>query len=910
MISHFYLSRDAHLPSAQHRDSPLKRKRNESDDLAVQVVHQTLKNPLHPPPQKKQKAEKTIEIPCLEEALIAKQPIAIRMQWENLELSLQRQQLSLNEYCQIMTKIKKIIEHSTWNEKEKLIELGVLHYYIASGKQITAYTNETLLWHRIHVVESEAALLKENHEKEYAYNQFYLPSGCTAYLMRAFSRMIFPPDGSFNLGGCFAAVAMLNSSICEHLSDEMRAQMLNIVQRLINDESFRSLFQEPFEVHPQMEELICLDLKIPLKEKMSFIYVRWCLITALFTPIGQTSLEGNCYAMAPLLNILKDAPEIAVKLMIESLRKGSLSFENQEIPLSFLIDSRRQFKPDLSIEVMADYARKLAPYQSTSAALGISTPTQIHMDQHKPLSIWMEHDFKDNIDSAKDFFISHRVSFLQQLILSMIQFCAQNTVKSENSHTKSFIDQFLNSIDDAYNRMNIPRMEHDPLWKTFLLKWISSLESSIFFVDCLQDFKVIDNKVVFPLYQASFLFNGNLNDYKPFQETRRLLHFSSLSKTFQPVDHLTVFAKLCLEHLDKQSSPSDSLLLKQWRTNFRMYLQTPEFLSHLAHFQADFNKNESPITWEEYLQANSLFIIQIGGEPVDTFNTPFFQTKFQKTSCLSSTDASSHFINLCQWLVQNEDLGSQVLVEDDKHAFNLMTEFFQPYLHDPVTALQTNMILPGINLLYKQLSFEEMERTLKITLGPEEGEIFAKEKFYFSTMSCLDFSRQAESLLNKEYYLKFKSALNQVSESFNFKSFMDKLPAITKELNLTLERPAYTALIEKMKEGRDRIIFAPSEAAILLQKALIAQMPSTFISKWHLEEAIRRSFGLPQILVMANLNWVFRDNFGANGDYSDFQYLILKYDVAEKKVVNAKRWVNVEQPFDCSKLYERTQLFF
>jgi len=889
-----------------HQNSPLKRKRKEVGAVATRA----LKSPSEPPLEKKLK----IEVLSFEQVMVEGLPISIQLQCETLQSSLQQRSVSLQENNLIIKIVGEILSHPNWNEYEKLTELGILHYYVASHKLVPVLVNDTLLNHRIYEIEREAWELKEKHETSFDdESKLNLPSGATAYLMRAISRMIFPPDGSFNLGGCYAVISLLKSQINLHLCDEMSSQILNITRLFINDEDFRMLFLEPFEVHPQMEELICLDLKLPLKEKMSFIYVRWCLVTALFTPVGQLDHEPNCYAVATLLNLLIDSPRNVVQLMIEALRKGSISFEQVEIPIFPLLESRRHYESDFQVQLTPDKARGLVPYLMANSALGIPTVPKVYLDKHQSLNALIEQDFNGHVKSAKEFFMSHRVSFLQQMVLAILQFAAQNNIQSKEleSSKLEFCNKIIKKIKFDMNQwINISVAEQDPLWRGFFSKFESSLKDSIFCVDYTHwDFQVKDNKVVFAFHSQGFVFNGNLKDYKEFKKLRRFFHFSSLDGSFKPVDRLSAFAECCVQYLDKSRSPFDSFAVKQWCRLLRNYLQSAQFCDQLAQIVASSNKEEdASLSSEEYLKADSLFLIQDGGFFTHARSLPAIKEKFQHKMIISGLEPSAHFINLCGFIKNNHDqLGSQILAQEPHHGFNITQNLFQSYLSDPINALQTRVIFPGERLLYKQLSDKQMERTLKMALGIEESEKFVKENLSAKSMTCVDFASLAQQLLEPDVYGQFKSALNHVVLSFKLNNLLEKLPTIFKELGLTVSEQTLNEVVFEIEDKANQSFFNPSEGAALIQEALIVMVPSIFIPKFTLEEAIRKSFDFPQVIWVGNLNWV-----EPRAEQPDFNYLILKYDIAEKQVVYEQRCGTEDSKLsDGSRhLCEETSLYF
>lgn len=896
----------ANAPSHTFWGSPLKRKREENkvDEVANKALKVTFTSVTH------RKLELEFQKLDIDPQIIATQPKSIVQQLEIIEEGLHQNCECPIEFNNIRTKITEILQDN-WKDEKKLVELGILYYYIVSKKETSFFNNETFLEHRKLAIEKEAEKLLAIHpENSVQGAQSQLPSGCTAYLMRAFSRMIFPPDGTFNLGGCYAVLALLETRVNLYLSDEMREQVGNIVRRIIDNEEFRLLFLKPFKVHPTMEEFICLDLKIPLKIEMSFIYARWALLISLFSPFFQYESEKNCYAVAVMMKLLKDSPEVIVNLIIDALSKGTFNFREIEVPISLLMGSDRHYEPDFNVNLTANEARSSPPYLMVSAALKMPLASTTDTVEKKSLIFWMEQDFGDQINWAKKYYNSHRLSFVQQMILAILQFSAQNfTNKRMTSSLASFVRLVIAQIPLALDKkINIKLAEKDPLWKIYISNFISNVERSLFCVDYHHwDFRVEDSKVLFAHHTQGLPFSGNLNQYAPFKLLRRLFQFSSLTNSFTPLDRLSSFADFCVMQLDQQASASDPLPVKQWHSILREYLKSQEFLLRLACTVAQLNDSESQINPLDYVEADSLFLIQDGGDLIDANELPALKTKFQKKERIAGLDAGLHFRDLCHAIAKNKgQIGSHLLSDDTVHGFNIIPDLFKNHVEDPVNALQTKIIIPGTNLLYKKITFKEIKRILKITLGGKKGEEFAETHFTSPVQNYVDFATRAESLLSLKDIPKFRTALNHISLSIPFKALEEKIPALMASLNLEINQETCQEIIFELDEIAEQLFYIPAEAALLIQEVLKLIEPSIFVSKFRLEEAIRTCFDFPQVFWIANLNWT-----DEKAEQPNFFYLILKYDIAQRRVIYAHRWDTEEGPMPqgSSNLLLRTTFF-
>ncbi len=274
----------------------------------------------------------------------------------------------------LMGKIHDICNASNWDEDKKLAELGALYFYLTKSDKLD--TCSSFIDERQREIEEEIVDLIRMHGT--AGEAKKLPSGTTAYLLRCFVRMIITPDGTFNLGGCYSVIALLERRLCKWLSEEQRTQILTIVNLLIHDESLRTLFTTPFSIHPDRKELVHIDLKIPIDEPIEFIYVQWALLIAFFSVLGQID-EGNCFAVAPTMKFLQTHPGILLELVIQVLQKGSFTFEGIEVPVDPLLKTRRMNEQLFNIPLPRDIACKHLGIAIAEKALGVHSEVEIQV---------------------------------------------------------------------------------------------------------------------------------------------------------------------------------------------------------------------------------------------------------------------------------------------------------------------------------------------------------------------------------------------------------------------------------------------------------------------------------------------------------------------------------------------------
>ncbi|MFC2049128.1 hypothetical protein ACFLR2_00430 [Chlamydiota bacterium] len=851
-------------------------------------------------------------------------------QADKIEKSASFTSLTLPTQFEIRAKVIQITSNVQFSEELKMAELGILYYFLTMGRHIPNESEPSLLTMRLEALEAELRELKATHARNFKeVVSKLLPSGSTAYLQRVFVRMIFTPDGEFNLGGCYAVKALLNSRLNLSMTEEMRSQVLKVVERLVIDLEFLKLFQTTFQVDPEMQQLIFIDLKLPLSEPMHFVYVRWSMLTALFSVIGQVH-ESNCSAISMLMNLLSKDTSVLVGLMTEVLKSGHFSFEGVQIPILPLLASKRKYESDFSRAMTLEEARGLTPYRVAGSVLDASpNKREVAAHQKKRLEKWMEMDFRQNVGVAKEFFLSHKMSFLQQALLSIFQFVSING-RGERKDCETAKDRLFTQVmdyvkleyeQDPINKLAHPFLGQEALhdyddfvlnFNGLIVKLEDRLTSHFFLVDYQHwDHSVKDGWVVFEFHSQGFKFNGNLDDYKIFKDTRRLFHLSG--GRFEPVDTLAAFVLLCREHMDALSDPHDAPLLKLGQKIIKDYFHDPRFIEDMANILAEANRLEgSTLDERDYLQSNSFFSIQDGGESGLTEGLHGFERLSFNAKQVNASSPRQFFERLCKGLKRqatlNPNIGELVLASFPEHAYNLKTTHLASYWDNPPISLDVRVVNRGKALMGSTLSVDQMKRVLSYTLGPEVAEECIPEDVNLEQLSAEDFRAEVMPILIDDEYASFDLNLNRVLQEFDSDHLLEHLPPILQGAGLdpnSLNVQDLCAYIGRSKKCR--VYLNAYQGARLIQKALIACSPSTFVPLTTLEQSLCMCFVYPETIVLGNLNWV-----KGLTESTVYTYLVLVYDVVADTFVLSKRWKDVAEPLDgdlARQIYESTTLY-
>ncbi len=882
----FFLSGDQPLPSSAQTPSPLKRQAPPIKKIASDTLRRSLFG------EKRQKIDDHHQVSSLmaTSALSDKSP-PLRMQVEVMEKHMELKSMLVVERSVIRLKINQILNNAKLSEENKLIELGLFYYDLSRGKKIPEGRESSFFATRIVEIESEIRNLEVSKTCTLGEGGKQLPSGNAAYLIRTLVKMIFPSDGGLNLGGCYAVVALLKTHLNSLVTEEMHSQILKIIHRLLHDPDFSQLFQKPFPVHSSMEELICVDLMMPLTEKMkmNFVYVRWSMLSALFSLMGQME-EINCYAVAKMMNLQSEHPDVLVKLMIEVLMQGAFCYDKTRIPIFPLLESRRSYEPDFTMKMTASEARDLPSYAITRFALQSVTPfTMVPETQKQSLGDWMKLDFNENVGLAKQFFLSLKLSFLQQTILAILQFGSLNATQKILGY-RSFKMRVMRGVMGLIRRRIDKRLENqktDIGLQDFMDNFLYSLQSAFFCIDYTNwDHTIKDGRVIFDYHSQGFIFNGDLEDYESCRSVRRLFYASPDS--FMPVDSLTGFIKICLELLEEVGAEIKCPYIIDFQHILCTHLKSAQFLQDLAKHMEYINQEESELEWEDYAEADSLFLIQDGGSCRNNGDLKTLGGKFSEIYKVSSHTLDFLFIELCNHfrvLAENEGscrFGSFVMASTKGHAFNLMPFRFQRYWKDPITEMQEKLIRPGVLLLCKPLSFMQMSRILRYAFRPLTAERITRS-IVTHEMRVPEFQAKVYGCIDRTLHDEFDTALKRVIEEIGYTPLVSELLNILRAQDVDLNFHEFQEVTRKMAMKKEDY-FNAYEAAQLVQTALANCSRSICIPIKQLEDTICQRFDLPQIVEIANLTWMEYVS-----DRSIFTYLVMFYDIAEHKITFGER---------------------
>lgn len=785
--------------------------------------------------------------------------------------------------------IAEVAVNDEFTKEEKLAELGILYYYLVSNKNIPLCLN--FMSERISEIESELKSLRKIHllhcPIEY---QSILPSGCNSYLFRAFARMIFTPDGSFNPGGCHAVIKMASSRLAKFFGEEERVQIIKVVTHLLNDEKFCSYFWEPFEVIEDLKESILIDMKLPKDSPFCFSYVQWSLLKVFFNPLGQTN-EPSCFTYSLLLNLINNEKnsEFVVKTLVGILKTGKFLFENKEIPILPLLNTRmtayeEKFKLNLPIK---NFSNMTAFDVTKECSIFHKDVTEKNSDG-KNLDEIMELEFDSEKDYAKKIFFSLDKVYMQQILFAMLQFMAENSMDTNSAKC-----DLITALDALFTEMGFNKLENSRELE-FYTKMREVFFKNLFITYYMNnEIKIRNDRVIFENHKQGFIFKQkDREEYKKFKHENRL-HFLDQNSNYHSIDGISEFQQILQQSVS--SIISEDNFDEVDIINFSKFIKSDAFKLKLAEKIFQYNKSETALTTDDYLYSDSFFLLHNGGnnnflcyyEPLKnnfnqliTFepeNVEDFFDKLLSKFHIDIAPAKDFFENKSSW----------ILMQNRTHSFNFCPLLIKKYL------AIGGMLKFDKNLFRRAKKIELLTESsvasilLKTLPWDERALIYEKVRHI---RSIPEFLEEVKKLIRPELHdiidVNIDKCLNMIKLKKLGKNLPNLIIKITKSQQIEKFLNPLNNKIKKYTNGSDKTQISPINLARIFFKTFIKFNSIKYKSEYDIERKICSFFSIPEVIKIANLNWM----------ENDYQYLCIKYDFIQKELIFVHRINNRDIP--------------
>lgn len=281
----------------------------------------------------------------------------------------------------IRARIQTLLDKS--NFEQKMAEMGMILFYLDHDQVIPDTTNLVLF--RANEISENVEAYLQRHAS--ICDNPLIPSGKTHYLLRTFAHMVLTSTQAYNRGGLMAIRVLLKYSeftLSKYLQAEHRNHILLVTKKILKSSNFNMLFNKQIRVHPDLQNAIRLDLKLPPEEPISSVFAFYDCLMALFSDIRQDD-SPNCYAISALIYATENHTYKVFSKSMDWLEQGFISMgESSTIPLAPLLEKRLIYSHDLNFELKPSDALSLAPIKQITQTLNLTTSSE---SPNQPVSI-------------------------------------------------------------------------------------------------------------------------------------------------------------------------------------------------------------------------------------------------------------------------------------------------------------------------------------------------------------------------------------------------------------------------------------------------------------------------------------------------------------------------------------------
>lgn len=860
--------------SAQKKRKEYEQK---TDDIAQAVFSSPFKRREISKRQRITDGEQRVDLPSgvTISPLILHTTPKIRVQLDLIENYWKEHALTVFELQHLRNKINLICTDLTTSEDQKLAELGMLYYYLTRGEKndfvrwrdaesLVKKRRDELLGYLNDLALNHLTLgLKEEHET--------LPSGCLAYLQRAFATMIFSEEGAtFNLGGCYAIRELLQSALNLYLIDEWRKQVLIIVDRFIQDPDFREQFMRPIKVHSSLEELIRIDLKLPQHSRVNSSLVRLDLLISFFTLMGQLPKENNCFAIGTTVFFFSQNPHVVLSLYLEILEKGSFTLGEYEIPVCFLLETKVVSESDFNFSLHPQVSQHLIGVRQAQEILkqGMTHPVG------STLHDFLINNFPTDVEQAKRIFSSFKINSLQRMIFSVFVFLANNNTEAslrtpKARCVKEWAELLRGSVSSVY-RLTDEVLEDltKELTRCF---WIVDYE------DATGEMK--DDRLVFKHHSQGISCKHGYN-YEPFHRIRRLLYFKQ--GEYLPVDRISFFATCLNEilenlYLEKKIKPP---LLR----NLKKYISSSNFRKEIAEFIAKHNQeHDLDIVSIDYEHIDSFFLIQNGGLAAAIHRSSTVPCSPLATFEIATSDTPVHefFVRLCKKVEERtwvHGMLNRVLAGNQNHIFTLDPQSLVYFLEKPKESLEQLLYLPAKRLLTLSYHRPFLESLLGAVAEEEESRRILN---LLPDQPLCNAQARCEILkhLDPEFHARFDELFDTELRRSCFSLIEALLDPILNDLGVSLHPDDLETFKQQLRSNWvEEELYLPKQIALLIKECFhFFNLP--YVSPTKIEMVCCWYLNLPFEIELGDLNYIMEFR-----EYPQFQKLTIRYDLARDEI--------------------------
>jgi hypothetical protein len=758
-------------------------------------------------------------------------------------------------------RVRILLNHH--DHQYKLGELGMVLFYLDRDQPFP--DAESLILYRALEIDKEACSYLTQHAS--SCDNPLIPSGKTHYIQRAFAHMVLTSDQTYNRGGLEAIRKILSDPhyfISKHLQPEHREHILTIAEQIINNPSFPVLFAKKITVHPDLTNLIRLDLKLAPDHPINSVFVYYDCLMALFADIRQKDTP-NCYAIGALIYMTENYTYEFMSKTIEWLQQGYISIgENNTIPLMPVIEKRLKYSKDLNVELKFQQAVKLTTLEHISDTLHLET---IDTESDRTLSIGttLSKLLEDNARSehlpyAEKLYFAYKCNALILLNLAVSELVHMNgpdLTKSQFSTCSKpkalFLDACLSGIYRGARKRTYSSQFMDPL--------LTKLHQRIWLENCNeQEVFHIGTRVVTNCQRVA-RFEGDPETLCGIFK-RSLRVFELRNNRYELLPTISDLQTVIIDAA-RETSTELSLKRLQFTTTKDLVIQailSRPFRIAVSNYCSD-QIHAKGIRGVDLNRSDLLLLNQIGGF-VETTIDQVYNVKVGKQVIANCSTPYQFLENLIEkFPTFDKDIFRTspkiLLFTPGDHIWTLTPYTWKILIENQngfYQFIQQTVFKPAHNRLQERIPHELMKRVIKRYTSDRVKQQDIKDHFFKQSLITFDrFQSDFFANLNPN---NINFARRIIEEEFSSVTLSkNSLSTILRSLNINLNSVGCNALYRTLPS-------LPTQP-FLLARAIRDKLIEEQIAIPHpydVERAIYEAYRLPMTFLIGDLNWVHDDS--------------------------------------------------
>lgn len=810
-------------------------------------------------------------------------------------IDLERASLSRLDQARVPGKVRDIIE-SNQNAETTLAELGCFYYTLCEKHRVPVQLSP--FQECLGVKSTELRELKrsiEDFAEDPSKAKEQLSTGRVFFLLRFFAQLIVPNNGHYSVGGVYAVKKFLNSSLARHLHEENRLQILDVVKNILKDPRFRLLLEQalrdPLRVHPDMKIFISIDLKLPHQNQITSQHIFHVALMALFFPLRQEPHVGNCYAVAFLINLIRENSFEAMEMFLKILESDHYQLYNPEISVPLVALFKQHYMPDIDYFVVTKEEVAPAQFYSIRAALltaGVRNPLQYGATGEGTFQVA---EVLREISQTKHWvaettFHSFKQPVIPQLCLILWQYVSSNgfdmRLLNKPAYSCSTRTTFFGKIFTfmrSWCRFSYLCLNGSDKVGTLLHVFEAHVLSRLSLVT-QRNQVLVRNDMVSVIYthegeERIFITESEKTAENFAQALKRPKVFGYFENgKIVLVETIYCLAQYLVAIVDEVFENEEALGLEivEYKRNLKNFLLGKDFQSFVARLLSDFaDKDIAEISPETFSNSGALFLARSGGHAGKLMKALGYDVVEHHAAARTYR---AIFINLAEHVSKMKKIPRILCVRNQGHIFNIYTRNLH-FFRSRGRLLNQLVITPAKSLLSATIS-EKHKEELLLRFGLQDS---LKELVLNKELSAQKFRdivvANLESQQHSTFFRCFEIVLRARGSAEFLKNILPKILAskIPRDLR---------GLIQMELEGQfGNTRYTPVEFAQIVKDACLAYQVDVTLED--LEETIAKYFKIPHVIILGDFNW------SELSENPTLEYLAMRYDLGRDRLILCKR---------------------